>query len=436
MAAAAPTPVAYNDPSDNYERRVRRLLEKLGSKDPDGDMAACGEYVVRARDAEIDPQVVASTVWLKTHEGEGPAPGSRFGRTSAWGAEERPSRPGYYAVDPNGRIIAGPFTERRFAEPHAGRVHGYIQFEPGEAVAPTTLIVAAEAPKAAETFAACPGGEGGACGCGQGHELPAPEAVLVIVAEEAYGKTLHWHRDPKKEQKYFANAGALGKFVVERRPPDRRHGVLPWTLTLEGREIRPLKHGTSSGYDSKSDAQGRAARYAKKPEGRAAAEAPAAAEPPPRGASDCIAIVERVPGCARPGRVVENERDVYDLLHARYERQGHEVYEVLLLNLNDELIGSPVQVASGQRSKVMVDIEQVLAPVIKGAEAGCVSFYAIHGHPSGSAGGSPSDKSLTESIAKAAKIACPATTFRDHLVIGYREVYSCKKGRIVHRRKP
>jgi hypothetical protein len=149
------------------------------------------------------------------------------------------------------------------------------------------------------------------------------------------------------------------------------------------------------------------------------------------------AVVERGPGCAPTGRRMESPRDVWDLLHARYAKLGQEVFEVILVSNQGELIGSPITVAVGQADRVTVDIEQIIAPVVAGAAAGAKGFLIAHCHPSSGHYARPSaaDKRLTEDVRRAAKEGCPATAFIDHVIIcpvnkaGDGEYYSFSEGK-------
>jgi DNA repair protein RadC len=136
--------------------------------------------------------------------------------------------------------------------------------------------------------------------------------------------------------------------------------------------------------------------------------------------SDCVAIVERKPGCASGGVEVKTAADVYKHLHERYRRTGQEVFEVILLNLRSEMIGSPIEVAKGQRDRVAVDVEQVVAVVVAGTSAGAVGAVLVHLHPSGHATPSPADRRLTDAIRSAMKVAAPNTKLVDHVVIAPR----------------
>ncbi len=66
-------------------------------------------------------------IGIHTHHDMGPE------AMRALNASERPSRPGFYAVYPNGRIASGPYTERGQADDEAKKIGGFVQFEAGEA---------------------------------------------------------------------------------------------------------------------------------------------------------------------------------------------------------------------------------------------------------------------------------------------------------------
>jgi hypothetical protein len=133
--------------------------------------------------------------------------------------------------------------------------------------------------------------------------------------------------------------------------------------------------------------------------------------------SDCVAVVERQPGCAPTGIKIRSAEDVWNLLHERYSKLGQEVFEVLLINVQGELVGSPVQIASGQRDRVAVEVDQILAAVIPGTAAGAAGFVCVHLHPSSKARPSEADRDLTRRIEKAAAIACPNTAMIDHVIV-------------------
>jgi DNA repair protein RadC len=121
---------------------------------------------------------------------------------------------------------------------------------------------------------------------------------------------------------------------------------------------------------------------------------------------------------------MESPRDVWDLLHKRYATVGYEMFEVLLVSNQGELIGSPITVATGQADRVTVDIEQIVGPIIArvqdgAAGGGAKGFIVSHVHPSSGHYARPSaaDKRLTEDIREAAKTGCPSTAFIDHVVV-------------------
>lgn len=110
----------------------------------------------------------------------------------------------------------------------------------------------------------------------------------------------------------------------------------------------------------------------------------------------------------------------YKLVREDLETQSQEVFVVVCVDFRGQLMDY-VLVGRGQRHRVAVDIEDVLAPVLVSK---CDGFIVAHGHPTGVAEPSDADGELTESIKKGAAAACPATHFLDHLVIGSKQWYS------------
>lgn len=63
-------------------------------------------------------------------------------------------------------------------------------------------------------------------------------------------KPLKWHRQGEAQ----VAAGTRGSYQVSRRPPDRRHGVLPWVVIASGNQL-------PRGFDTQGDAKKFAAYY-------------------------------------------------------------------------------------------------------------------------------------------------------------------------------
>lgn len=110
----------------------------------------------------------------------------------------------------------------------------------------------------------------------------------------------------------------------------------------------------------------------------------------------------------------------YALVRDDLETQSQEVFVVVCVDFRGQLMDY-VLIGRGQRHRVAVDIEDVLAPVLASR---CDGFCVAHCHPTGIAEPSDADGELTESIKKGAAAACPATHFLDHIVVGSKQWYS------------
>ena len=212
-------------------------------------------------------------------------------------AGERMPAPGYWAMGPSGKAIDGPFSTRDEAARIAWISGGYVQYEAGEAKAKEVAPVAAEAPRKPDIEQALmrdklyrklmsnlykhePGTDAFAkadaqvakrrtelltdpefkaaeeapvameCGCP--HETHPdgrhPEDV------EPKGQMAADRRPPPKARLSGCMASRRGRGLllrrmrrsastsVKRRTPDRRHGILPHPLFLNGKELARLRH--------------------------------------------------------------------------------------------------------------------------------------------------------------------------------------------------
>jgi hypothetical protein len=131
---------------------------------------------------------------------------------------------------------------------------------------------------------------------------------------------------------------------------------------------------------------------------------------------------------AAPEREIElrDDRAIYDYIAPYLNSQNQEVILVLGLDIHNYL-KSNTEIVRGQVIKVVVSMEDILAPVIASRPSG---FVLIHNHPSGHADPSEKDHELTERVKAAAAVACPETAFLDHLVIGKGEYYSFTDGKL------
>jgi DNA repair protein RadC len=118
--------------------------------------------------------------------------------------------------------------------------------------------------------------------------------------------------------------------------------------------------------------------------------------------------------------VLDTSRKLYELVRGDIEKRDREVFLVLCLDFRGQL-RDYVELSIGQRHRVAVDIEDILAVVIL---SGCDGFVVAHCHPSGHAEPSQADRALTRSIERAAKVACPNIPMVDHIVVGLSSYYS------------
>lgn len=123
----------------------------------------------------------------------------------------------------------------------------------------------------------------------------------------------------------------------------------------------------------------------------------------------------------------------YDLVAPEIVKRDSESFFVVCIDFRGQLRDF-VEVAIGQRHKVGVDIEDILAIVILSR---CDGFAIAHCHPSGHAAPSDADKRLTREIRASANGippckefpdglpgACPNIPMVDHLIVGLNEFYS------------
>jgi hypothetical protein len=252
---------------------------------------------------------------------------------------------------------------------------------------------------------------------------PPPAARPIPGAAGFKFKELRWHRDESSEGVYYAEAPGFGRFTITKRTPDRRHDVLPWVVKLAGSEIGQT--------DNKGQAQALARKYVRnaiklsQPGGgmRLPKRWPAGVPRPEQvDPTACgVSIVQRSPACVPNGVDADSAKAVFDIVRERYLRQGHETLEVIGVSKQGEMIGTPVQVSQGQVSSVNVDLEQILGAALSLASAGAVSFWLVHGHPSGHSHPSAQDKHLTQMVRQGAKVVLPNTKFRGHIVVGSKD---------------
>lgn len=123
---------------------------------------------------------------------------------------------------------------------------------------------------------------------------------------------------------------------------------------------------------------------------------------------------------ARSKKPIENSRDLFDLVRPDLEKRDQETFVVVCLDMRGALRDF-VEIAVGQRHRVAVDIEDILAAVIMSR---CDGVALLHNHPSGIAEPSRADGSLTRKVQKAMRTACPNVRLLDHCVVGLGQYYS------------
>ena len=123
---------------------------------------------------------------------------------------------------------------------------------------------------------------------------------------------------------------------------------------------------------------------------------------------------------------LKNSLDFYRLVAPDIQANDEEHFYVACIDYRGQLRDF-VDLAIGQRHKVSVDIEDIMAAVILSK---CDGFVCCHGHPSGNASPSDADRKLTNMIRKAQRAACPATPLLDHLVIGIGSYFSFADGKL------
>ena len=271
------------------------------------------------------------------------------------------------------------------------------------------------------------------CPCEKHPEDVVPDGQMA--AEDAghhRHKRLHWHRG-SDEGAYFAEGG-LGKYEIKRQPPDRRHGVRPHVLSLNGKAIQS--------FDTKTEAQDFARSYDEivphvAPAGTSI-EVGADHRALVNGAKiidACLPWVRvtrdptKFQGCADAAKKIghiDSERQVYDLLAPYLMSEDQEVFLVVLLDVKRNVRGV-AEVARGQRSRVAVDSADILRPVLI---TGASSFFVAHNHPSGDPTPSNADKKLTRAVASATKAALPDVVFDGHIVIGANAYADASNGKV------
>lgn len=118
-------------------------------------------------------------------------------------------------------------------------------------------------------------------------------------------------------------------------------------------------------------------------------------------------VAEMPPRCSGP-------RDVYELMKLHAERELVEVFWVLALNTQHQIIREPIIITIGTLDASLVHPREVFRPAIL---LGAASIILCHNHPSGEPTPSAEDKVVTKQLMEAgAIIGIPVL---DHIVVGH-----------------
>ena len=112
-------------------------------------------------------------------------------------------------------------------------------------------------------------------------------------------------------------------------------------------------------------------------------------------------------------KYVKSSEDVYDLLMPFVYGCRQELFFVVLLGPRNKVIGSPREIAKGQRDEVALQPNLVFESAIK---EGAKSVIVAHNHPSGDPLPSEVDVSLTQKLVDAGRIM--NIPVADHLILG------------------
>lgn len=291
----------------------------------------------------------------------------------------------------------------------------------------------------------------------------AREDAPAVYEEEAAAPRAHKkHFGPLRWKRaapgHYKAQGIRGPYEIQRIKPNRRQSILPWKMSGPGGTVRTF----DSSDEAKTFAQALDTILSDPtlcaPQPKPPAALPRVLPPPPRAtpptqlrpppprgpagkqrawrgyadekkrkksaaeeAGEAIPFehISRDLAEVELGKTygqINSARDVYDLLAEDLGKTSQEVFVVLPLNLHNELLCRPVEVARGQRDRVAVDTSDILRPVIT---KNATSFYVCHQHPSTHANKpSKADISLTNDIIKATKAAIPEVEFLDHVIVG------------------
>ena len=370
-----------------YIEQVQSALADLGAPNPEDLIARNNRYVRGARKAGMSPPNAAGMIIGLSGA---PDPTSY---TPRYQLEETRAED-YVAVDSRGKQVFGPTTDYMAARMHAERSGGVVKFVVAQEPA------RAEAPKD-EKFEDCV----------QHVKTNSPDANPWAVCHAAIGKepepydnkNVYWHRDGAG---YYTDVDPYGRIRVKQRTQDKRAGKLAWFAVVKKVEV---VQG-----ETRAEVNESVEKHLRSPRAEVAA------------GEGCVRLVqqgdvdviERHPACAPVGIPMGSPKDVAAYMKDRAARLGHEQLFVIGVSKQEELVGQPVVISSGQTAGVKTAISQVLTAAAQLTEAGATSVWLVHPHPSGHGDTpSPADRDLTKRVKKT--LGDADIDFKGHVVVSH-----------------
>jgi hypothetical protein len=123
---------------------------------------------------------------------------------------------------------------------------------------------------------------------------------------------------------------------------------------------------------------------------------------------------------------INNALALYKLISPEISKRDSESFYCVCFDFRGSLRDF-VELNIGQRHRVAVDVEDILAVAILSK---CDGFAVVHCHPSGDANPSSADKKLTKHIRAAQQVACPNIPMTDHVIIGSGQFFSFADNRL------
>lgn len=116
---------------------------------------------------------------------------------------------------------------------------------------------------------------------------------------------------------------------------------------------------------------------------------------------------------AEPKNRIQHAEDVYQLVGERLRVEKQEVFEVLFLDMKNQILGAPYEVGRGSIASCPVEPALIFR---EGSLRNALRVILIHNHPSGDPHPSQADIQLTYRISEAGEVM--GIQVLDHLIIG------------------